>query len=335
MRESRRKFLGRVSRIAAASAAIGAKGLYEAAAAESRPAPPSPSTVRPYAGPIDPADKSRVVLLRSPEAAEEENLLREMVEEAIRILTGAESSSEGWNKLLRPDDVIAIKFNRVGATELGVTEQMARQLVRSLSRAGFSPERIMLIEAPGSLETQLKTRPFVFGWSGPEVSFGSGQDTLAAWLEEVTAIINVPFLKTHNIAGMTGCLKNLSHAVVRSPRRFHANGCAPYVGDIVSLPQIRQKVRLHLMNAMRAVFAGGPEVRPEYRWIYAGIVAGKDPVAIDSVGLDILNEQRVRAKLPPIAPDASGIPHIHAAAHTGLGTNDQDYIDLIAPASLF
>ncbi len=335
MRESRRTFLGRVGRLAAASMTLGARSLRGESMSDTQPATRPSESARPYAGPIDPADKSRVVLLRAPEAAEEENLLREMVEEAIRILTGAESSNEAWRKLLRPDDVIAIKFNRVGEKELGITEPMARQLVHSLGQAGFAPERIMLIEAPDTLVSRLKTRPRVFGWSGPEVSFGSGRDRLVAWLEEVTAIINVPFLKTHNIAGMTGCLKNLSHAVVRSPGRYHANGCAPYVGDIVALPQIRSKVRLHLMNAMRAVFDGGPEVRPENRWIYAGIVAGMDPVAVDSVGVDILNEQRIRAKLPPIAADAAGIPHLRAAAQKGLGTNDQDYIELIAPASMF
>ena len=65
---------------------------------------------------------------------------------------------------------------------------------------------------------------------------GGPRDRLAGVLDQVTAIVNVPFLKTHNLAGMTCCLKNLSHALVKHPAQFHTGGCKE-VADIVVFMQ--------------------------------------------------------------------------------------------------
>ena len=172
----------------------------------------------------------------------------------------------------------------------------------------------MLIEVPTSLAAKLGTRPEIHDWSGGEVSFGTGSDELSAVLQEVTAIINVPFLKTHNIAGVTGCLKNLSHALVRRPGRYHDQACAPYVGNIVALPQIRSKLRLNIVNAIRALFNGGPHVRPEGIWNHSALIISRDPVAADAVGLDIINDERAPTRPGQIGNKAGQIPHIHVAA---------------------
>ena len=257
-----------------------------------------------------------------------------MFEDGLKILTGEGKAADGWHKLLKADDVIGIKFNQVGYAELGTTVPFATQLVASLKRAGFAAERIMLIEAPPRLTKELKTRACVFGFSGGAVSFGSGEEELAAALNEVTALINVPFLKTHNIAGMTGCLKNLSHALIRRPGKYHANACAPYVGDIVALPQIQSRLRVHIVNVLRGLYKGGPAVEPEGTWTHAGLLMSTDPVAADAVGVDLINEQRARAELHPIGDEEAHIPHVHAAAQRGLGTDDPDYIRLIEPEPL-
>ena len=76
-------------------------------------------------------------------------------------------------------------------------------------------------------------------------------------------MINVPFIKTHNIAGMTCGLKNLSHALVKHPAHYHANGCSPFIGDIVAADPIRKKLKLTIVDAFRVVFQGGPAARVE------------------------------------------------------------------------
>ncbi len=287
---------------------------------------------------IAPSLKSVVVDIREKEvlidATVNEKLLADVIDEGIRLVTRSSSAQESWNKLIKPDDVIGIKFNSVGQEVFGSTPVFATQLIESLKRADFSPDRIMLIEAPPQLTGTLKTKTCPFGFSGSKVSFGSGEDELAAFLQEVTAIVNVPFLKSHNIAQMSCCLKNLSHAVIRRPRLCHANGCNPFVGDILSLPQVRSKLRLHVVNALRVAYEGGPIPVRDQLVGHAGILVGTDPVATDAVAIDILNGHRRDKKLRPVGDRNGQIGYIHAAAEHGLGTDDQDYMTVVNP-SLF
>lgn len=332
-REDRRTFLKRIGQ-AGVAAATGHLLAGPLPALADDPASTLPILeTRPDTGPIDASLKSTVIHIRRPEVVDRQSihatLLREMIEDAVKALTETRQAADGWNRLFKPDDVIGVKFNHVGARELDSTDMVAAQLLQSLGKAGFAPERIMLIEVPAHLAARLGTRPETPGWSGGEVSFGTGAEELAAVLQEVTALINVPFLKTHNITGMTGCLKNLSHALIRRPGRYHDQACAPYVGNIVALPQIRSKLRLNIVNAIRALFEGGPHVRPQGMWNHAGLIVSCDPVAADAVGLDIINDERIRRALPQIGNKAGQVAYIHAAAKIGLGTDDQDYIKLV------
>ncbi len=330
---SRRQFLRSACGLTAAALAARRLGAQPTADAPTTlPALASrPSTAR-----IGLESKSLVAHLRAAEIIDgqkiHELLLMEMIEEGILLATGAADPGEAWNRLIKPSEVVAIKFNHVGEDVLASTVPMVRQIVASLTRADVAPRRIILIEAPEHPEVRaLDTRKPVFGFAGEEVDFGSGREQLAAVLQEADALINVPFLKTHNIAGMTGCLKNLSHALIRRPQRYHAGGCAPFVGDIVNLPQIRDKLRINIVNAIRAVFEGGPAARMETTWAHGGLLISTDPVAADYIGSTLLDDRRAASSLPPVTDAAGHIPHIHAAARLGLGTDDQDYIELAEP----
>jgi uncharacterized protein (DUF362 family) len=270
------------------------------------------------------AERAKVVQVRSERAVGvrgvHEDLLVDMLDTLLSRLTGTTSAGEAWRTILRPDDVVALKFNRSGADSLATTETMMRALVRSLVAGGVGPERIVAVEAPPSLRQATDTVAPAEGWSADERDFGSGRDQLAAWLEQVTAIVNVPFLKNHNIAGITCCLKNLSHAVVKHPARFHGNGCSPYIGDIVALPEVREKLRLNIVNGLRVVFEGGPEAVEEYIWNAGILFGGFDPVAIDMIGLQILERTRRELGLARISEESGPPAYLEAAAARGLGT---------------
>lgn len=329
--ESRRSFLRRWGRVALAPVVARALGVDGRLAAGELGDPlPAPAR-RPTTALIDGASRSVVADVRRPEVIDgarvHETLLGEMIEDGLRLATGRDDPVEAWRSCFQPDDIIGIKFNSIGETEIGTSVPFAVRLVASLERAGFDPDRIMLIEVPRHPELRaLRTRPVPWGFTDREVPFGSGSEQLAVVLEEITALISVPFLKTHNIAGFTGCLKNLSHALIRRPGRYHGNACSPYVGDIVALPQIRSKLRLSIVNGLRGVFDGGPAADPGKLWQHAGVLVGMDPVAVDAVGLDVLNAHRRERGLHPIGDLHGRVPHLHAAAERGLGTVDQDYI---------
>lgn len=280
------------------------------------------------------APRSRVVRVQSPYVvrgqAVHRSLLVEMFDAAMTTLfPGAESPADAWRTLLRPEDIIGLKFNRSAQDILGTTPALAEVLVRSLSSAGWPPSQIVCIEAPRGTVAHLRTLPAVPGYSNQPVDFGSGSDQIAAVLRQITALIDVPYLKTHNIATVTCALKNLSHGLIKHPARYHANGCSPYIADIVASKPIRSRLRLCVVDALRVVFNGGAEGEAENISEEGILLVSVDPVATDAIGLVSLNETRHRLGLPSVAHSPANLGYLAAAHKRGLGIALPQGIDLV------
>jgi uncharacterized protein (DUF362 family) len=146
--------------------------------------------------------------------------------------------------------------------------------------------------------------------------------------QTITKLINVPVLLNHDPCGLSGCLYNLSLASVDNARRFETNNQRgdPYIAEICALPVIRDKLVLNIIDGLIGGYAGGPSFKPQYSWNYGGLYFSRDPVAIDSVCLQLLEAKRRETKIPPIGSLAS---HITAAARLGLGQSDTNRIELI------
>lgn len=257
------------------------------------------------------------------------DLLRDYLVEGLRRLTGAKTAADAWHDILAPDDVILIKFNRSGRQQIGTCPALAIELVDSLVRSGWAPERIMLLEAGDYPPRPYKTKAPDYRWQGSVVDFGtSGKDSFLAALDQATAIINVPFLKTHHRATMTCCLKNLSHGLIRHPASFHANGCDPAIGEIVASPPIRDRLKLNIVNGLRAVFDGGPEAGAREMDSVGTLLFSRDPVACDAIAYGILNEIRSLHQLGPLLPGSRAPRQLVTAARLGVGQFDVDAIDL-------
>ncbi len=246
-------------------------------------------------------------------------LLREMMDRAIADLGGVSTVAEAWRQILRPDDIIGLKFNRSAQTGIGTTPYVARALIAGLNSAGWPSRQIVCIEAPRGVEEEMGTTPPRSGFASEATKFDSGADQFALALGQVTALIDIPFLKTHNIAGMTGSLKNLSHGLIKHPARYHDHGCSPYIGDIVASAPIRSKLRLCIVDALRVVYHGGPELLHGEVSEEGMLLVGFDPVAVDTVGLSVLNDVRKRRGLPQVARSAEGVPYLAAAHRRNLG----------------
>jgi hypothetical protein len=275
------------------------------------------------------ARRSRVVDIRCGDVLHAKVVdpvtLGEMLDQAIQNLTDLRGVEDAWHAVLGSAERIVLKFNRVGARVLGTAEGLARLLVGRLVAAGYDPAKITLVETPSFLAEQLGTGRVASGW-GSQVVVGGCPEQLAQYLLEADAIINVPFLKTHQIAGMSGCLKNLSHALIRHPARYHADGCSPYVGQVVGSQEVSSKLRLNLMNAIRLVVDRGPDAREEDIVSHGGLLLGFDPVAVDSIGLSILAMERRRLGLPASVE----VRHLASAAQMGLGLWRPADIDRVA-----
>jgi uncharacterized protein (DUF362 family) len=158
---------------------------------------------------------------------------------------------------------------------------------------------------------------------------------------EVNKLINLPILKHHQSAGVTLALKNLSHGLTNNVNRSHitptANACGAYIPSAVSIPAIRNKTVLNILDGAKGVFHGGPRGRQQFVWEPRTIYFATDPVAIDAVGLEAIDDKRVAAGLKKVSeaqPDSVSTflhpqpEHIEFAGAIGLGVADRKKIDL-------
>lgn len=163
--------------------------------------------------------------------------------------------------------------------------------------------------------------------------------------KRVNKIVALPVLKDHGSAGVTGCLKNMSHGSVNNVARSHStpgtNACNQFIPEMVNHPIIRKKFVLQIMDGIRGVFQKGPfGNNPEFVWDYNALFFGTDPVAIDRIEWGIIDAKRKEKKLPPVAAtgmlaldplgtegfDVRQPQHIAIAGNLGLG-----FFDLKSP----
>jgi len=91
--------------------------------------------------------------------------------------------------------------------------------------------------------------------------------------------------------GVTMALKNLFGAI-HNPNKYHITAGDPYVADVNMLPPIRQKVRLTICDAIAPQYEGGPSYMPQWSWPFNGVIASRDPVALDYTGWQIIERKR-------------------------------------------
>lgn len=302
--------------------------------------------------------KSRIVLVRNSNVIDENGivdqaLLSNMLREGLSRFGGEKSYLEFLRKKFTPQETIGLKINTLGLNSIAGTTltnhfgAFTAALIDNLKEAGIKEENFIiwdrseeeLISAGLQVQKEKgKTRVLGCvdsrrgdggtGYTNEEYPVGSEKTRLAKILTEYcTTIINIPQLKTHGNAGFTGALKN-HYGSINNARDFHANNCTdPGIPEINLIPEIRNKQRLIITNALLGVFNGGPRWERKSMWPYGGILIGTDPVAMDTIMLGIINEKRVKEGLSPVNDNVAR--HIRISKELGLGTNDPAEIELI------
>ncbi len=252
-----------------------------------------------------PEAKSRVVLIRHPEAVDERRrvnpeVIQKMLDEAVAALLGTQDPLSAWKQIIKPQDVVGIKTNVWAYLPTG--KEVEQAIKRRVLDCGVPEEKIG-IEDRGVLRNQI--------------------------FREATALINVRPARTHYWSGMGGCLKNLI-TFVPDPSVFHPDTCA----DLAKLwenPLIKNKVRLNILLMLTPLFHGvGPHhFSEQYVWPYRGIIVGQDPVAVDATGMRILQAKRKEffGEDRPLQPPAHHI--IYAETRHHLGVADPARIELL------
>lgn len=251
--------------------------------------------------------------------------IRAMLDGAMARLTGKPDAAAAWATLFSPDDVIAIKVNCLPAPPLATHPEIVTaiisglraagvpdgniiiydRLTRELERAGFSPNTRSGVRCFGSDQSGYDAEPTEAGVVGCCLS--------RIVSEMCTAVINVPVVKDHDLAGISIALKN-HFGSINNPNKQHQNHCCPQVADVNLLAPIRAKQRLVIADALIVTYDGGPAYKPAGSTRLKTILAATDPVALDAVGHDIIERLRRGAGLPTLAAEDRAPKYIAVAA---------------------
>ncbi len=324
---SRRQFL---KQTAATGASVAFSGLLSSAA---RAAQPSPRVI---------VTRNAAALIQSdsPGGAVRMEQATSMIDQAVAKLMGKSQAMAAWKSLFKPDDVVGIKVNCLFGKGVSTHPEIAHAVANALVRAGLKPENVIIWDRSTGdlLKSGYKMNKDGPGvrviandgvWEDEPTKLGSFNGRLTKIVtEQVTAIINIPIMKDHGTAGISGALKN-HYGTFDNPGRHHGNHCDPYLADLNAIPAIRDKTRLVIMDALRAQADGGPSLRKAALWDYHTILVSQDPVAIDYLAWKAIDEQRVKTGLKPLAEAGRPPAWIATAASRSLGTNDPDKIQVV------
>ncbi len=244
------------------------------------------------------ARSARVVLIRDEQALDARHavnvaVLTRMLGDLTMRVTGKPSAADAWRSLVKPQDVVGL----VTTDHLNATHPELVDAVRAaVVAAGIPGDRVRMAQG------------------GPDA------------VRPCTALVALPALKAHWLTGIGTVLKNYI-MFSGAPSNYHdANNVK--LGEIWKLPIVAGKTRLVVVDALRPLCDKGPQPDPRYMWDYRGLVGGTDPVAVESVCLEIITEKRraLRGEPWPLSPPPLCVT---AADETyGLGTSRRSEITL-------
>jgi uncharacterized protein (DUF362 family) len=290
----------------------------------------------------------RVVLARDTnlpllEAAIRNKKVKEMILEGVKELVRAPSTPAAWKSLFGPADFVGIKLSCLAGRQLSPHPEVVEGIVAGLRLAGVKDENILvwertnreLVRAGFTLNTSKKGVK-CFGSDALELPYdatlefaGSVGSCFSTILSTYcTALVNVPVLKDHDLAGVTLAMKNL-FGVIHNPNRYHDNNCNPYIAELSTHPYIKDKQRLVICDGLLAQCHGGPSYKQQWAWDFAGLIISQDAVAADAVGADIIEKKRKEMGLKPLKDEGRPPKYIATAARLGLGENQLNKIKLI------
>jgi uncharacterized protein (DUF362 family) len=286
--------------------------------------------------------KSRVVVAKNPAVMKDgevvEDVLAQMVDAAVMWLTGEASAEAAWKKLFSSDERIGLKPNGLGGPMLSTATALIHVCVERLRGIGVKSGNLVIWDQdPGKLVAcgldpgqtwGVKCVPASVEWDAPITSGKFTGQLTTILTKQIDAYLNLPIIKDHNLAGVTGALKS-HYGSHKNPWEHHGGRCDPYIADLYSIPACKDKSRLILTDGTRATCEGGPGYNPLFVWNPNLILAATDPVANDTQIWKIIEAQREAKGLPPLEQVGRQPKSIATAADRGLGTNDEAKMEIV------
>ena len=291
----------------------------------------------------------KVVVIRDDSATQGPNVngqvVQSMLDEAIQTFT----KGGGWPSLIpsyKSGETVAIKVN-CQVPLVSTQWKVVRAIVIGLMGMGVPQNHIVVWDAEAEsmkyssmfwlttaftglrlTTTDKLSDPFDRSKS---IDIQGNTACLSRILTDAAHLINVPVLKNHWEAGITFALKNhvgsagenmkdrqkIFHLPPEEGNRWHkiAGRGQPKpeaIALVNTAPDIKNKTRLIVGDALFGVYTRGPVGEPEFA--YNGLIVGTDPVATDHQARLIIENERRKNKMP-VVPSL----HIEQAIKLGLG----------------
>src|SRR5262245_46137356 len=273
--------------------------------------------------------RGQVVSIKSEKCLSEDGrqinaeIVREMMERGMRELTGERHAIDAWRLFVRPDDIVGVKVNVVGRPWCVSSHEVVGETVRNLIAVGLRPEHIFIYDRfrdqldEANYREQVPEGVNFFAAEASNVGESSSHYDPLVYLEadlfgeddtrsnlmklisqRLTKIISIPNMKDHGATGVTGCLKNIAYGGYSNVARTHYHGLSHtywFVGTLAGMEPVRSKTVLQIMDGLRGVWHAGPGARTlKYVFFPKTLMFGTDPVAIDRLLLDIIDNERKR-----------------------------------------
>lgn len=264
--------------------------------------------------------------------------IRQMLDASITELTGLGDAREAWAALFAPDERVAIKVNAFRNSIIWTHVPLVMAVVESLQEAGVPAEQIVIFDYYTS---ELEEAGFPVNEDGPGVRcYGTDSACTEGWKANNTnvklsnillgydALINMPILKSHMIAGLSFALKNHFGTVSR-PDSLHMN-IGQTTAALNALPPIKDRTRLIVGDVLTACLRYSNSF-PYWDSDFIGdsILVSFDPVAHDTVGLQLFGQLLADDGGDPSAATRWMTSTLVSGAELGLGTDDLENIDLV------
>jgi Domain of unknown function (DUF362) len=337
----------------------------------SRAATTKPGMPGPFPGRVVAVEHPGCIISNSYQAAP----IRQMMQKGMMELTKAPSWTDAWRTLFEKGDVVGIKVSPVGGKNLCSDALVLQEILSGLKEAGVPSSDVLVINRyrEETIAAGIdKWLPQGVRWEAASQKYDEWQHDMEGYdadhylemalikpgedlkdahmrrsyvarfvTKRINKFINLPVLKHHQSAGVTIALKNMSHGLVNNVNRSHVtptlNACGIFIPSVVSLPVIREKAVLHICDAVKASYHGGPGGKARYIWEHKTMYFATDPVAMDKTGLKVIDAKRQEVGMSPIAlskPDNDShflncqVEHIEIAGTLGLGVFDDEKIQL-------
>lgn len=277
--------------------------------------------------------KSRVVIVRSSKVLNnsrqiDSSVLSEMMKKGLLALSGDLDHRDTIRRFYSPRDVIGLKVNCLAGEGASSRPEVALVFANLLKETGIKEKNIIIWDRSND-ELEEVGFPLNFNHDGLRC-FGTDTDGVGysydlyehlnigslvskIILNYTNVQVNLPALKDHSLAGISCALKNY-YGAINNPNKYHEDGGDPFIADLNALPEIKNQNGLIVCDALTVQYKGGPSYHPSWNQDYRGIIISTDPVALDFIGSQIIDQLRQKKNLPTLEKSGLSPKYIFTAS---------------------